>query len=97
MRVCMTFYRTLAIPLIGITLICGLQVLQAQTVYFILRVFWVKVFTSVIIGAYITIFRNEQFIFYNNLGYSRTDLLVRTFILDFTVWLIFMTVVAQFV
>jgi hypothetical protein len=94
MRVCLAFYRTLAVPLIAITLICGLQVCQAHSVYFILRVLWEKILTSIVIGTYIGIFRSEQFLFYNNLGYSRTHLFAFTFAFDFLIWMSVMAAAA---
>ena len=94
MRVCLAFYRTLALPLVGISLICGLQVWQAHSAYFILRVLWVKILTSIVIGTYIALFRSEQFVFYNNLGYSRTSLFVFSFVFDFLIWVSVMIAVA---
>ncbi len=94
MRVCLTFYRTLAIPLVSVSLICASQVWLAHSVYFILRVFWVKVLTSLVTGIYIFLFRSEQFIFYNNLGHSRGQLFVFSFALDFVLWLLMQAAVA---
>ena len=94
MRVCMTFYRTIALPLIGISLICALQVWQAQSGYFFFRVFWVKIITSILIATYIAMFRNEQFVFYNNLGYSRASVLALVFAADFLLWIFFMITVS---
>lgn len=88
MRACLTFYRTLALPLIGISAICGHQVWLAHSPYFVFRVLWVKILTSVVIGTYIWIFRSEQFIFYNNLGYSRVRLFMFSFGFDFAIWLL---------
>ncbi len=87
MRACLAFYRTLALPLIGISIICAFQVWQAQTAVFIFRVLWVKVLTSFVIAGYIALFRAEQFIFYNNLGWSRMKLLLSSFLFDFIIWL----------
>jgi len=97
MRVCLTFYRTVAIPLIAISVVCCFQVWQAQSVYFIIPVFWVKILTSLVIGTYLVIFRSEQFVFYNNLGYSRTRLFAYTFVVDFLIWLLLMTITSTFV
>ena len=94
MRVCLVFYRTVAFPLIGISIICALQVWQAGTGYFIFRVFWVKIITSLLIGAYIALFRNEQFIFYNNLGYPTSSILLYSFLLDFLIWFLLMITVS---
>lgn len=95
MRVCLAFYKTLALPLIGISLTCGLQVWQAHSVYFILPVFWVKILTSIVIGAYIGLFRSGQFVFYNNLGYSRAYLFIFSFVFDFLIWILIMIAVAS--
>lgn len=95
MRVCLTFYRTVMIPLTGISVICACQVWQAQSVYFVLPVFWLKIITTVIMGTYIAIFRSEQFIFFNNLGYSRTRIFLYCFMLDFLLWLLLMVAVSQ--
>lgn len=92
MRALLTFYKTVAVPLIGITFICALQVLQAQSGYFVVRVFWLKILTSIVIGTYLAIFKAEQFVFYNNLGLSRARLLLLSFLLDFTIWMVAMTV-----
>jgi len=97
MRACLTFYRTLALPLITISLICAFQVLQSRSVYFILFVLWVKILTTVVIGGYIALFRSEQFIFFNNLGYSRVRLLSLTFAFDFSIWILFMVITAQLI
>jgi hypothetical protein len=88
MRACLTFYKTLAFPLIGISVICGQQVWAAHSAYFVFRVLWVKVLTSVVIGSYIWNFRSEQFVFYNNLGYSQARLFLLSFGLDFVIWLL---------
>jgi len=88
MRAALTFYRTLALPLIGISLATVFQVWQAQSGYFVFRVLWVKVLTSIVIGTYIVLFKPAQFIFYNNLGISRTQLLLFAFALDFLIWLL---------
>lgn len=95
MRVCLTFYRTVMISLMGLSVICAYQVWQPQSVYFILPVFWVKIITTVIMGTYIAIFRSEQFIFFNNLGYSRGRIFLYCFMLDFSLWLLLMVVVSQ--
>ena len=97
MRACLTFYRTLALPLITISLICAFQVLQSRSVYFILFVLWVKILTTVVIGGFIALFRSEQFIFFNNLGYSRTRLLAVAFALDFSIWILFMVITVQLI
>lgn len=85
-RACLTFYRTLALPLIGISLICAYQVWQAHSPYFIVRVLWAKVLTSIVIGTYIFLFRSRQFVFYNNLGYTVSRLFIVSFVLDFLIW-----------
>lgn len=95
MRACLTFYRTLALPLIGISAICGYQVWLAHSPYFIFRVLWVKLLTSVVIGTYISLFRSEQFIFYNNLGYSTVRLFIFAFGFDFIIWLLIVLSVAS--
>lgn len=83
MRTLLTFYRTVAFPLLLITVICAAQVWTSGSAYFVFRVFWMKVITTLIIGIYIAIFRSEQFIFFNNLGYTRTRVFVVGFVLDF--------------
>ena len=92
MKAGLMFYRTLAIPLIAISLICALQVWISGSGYFVFRVLWVKILTTVVIGTFIALFRTEQFVFYNNLGWSRPRLLVFTFILDLSIWLLLMTI-----
>lgn len=95
MRICMAFYRTVAFPLISISLISVFQVWEAQTALFVFRVFWMKLITSLIICAYIALFRAEQFVFYNNLGYSRTSALLYCVIADFLLWLLMMVIVSR--
>ena len=95
MHVCLTFYRTVAFPLIAISMVCCHQVWQAQMVYFIIPVFWVKILTSLILGAYIALFRSGQFIFYNNLGYTNVRLFTCTFLIDFVIWLFLMLVMVK--
>lgn len=90
MKVWLVFYRTMAFPLISISLICAFQVWQAQSGYFVFRVLWVKFLTSAVIAIYIVLFRQEQFVFYNNLGLSRTRLMVFAFLFDFAIWLLLM-------
>lgn len=97
MRACLTFYRTLALPLIAISLICAFQVLQSRSVYFILFVLWAKILTTVVIGGYIALFRSEQFIFFNNLGYSRARLFAFSFAVDFFIWVFFMIITVQLI
>ena len=94
MRISLIFYRTVAFPLITISLICALQVWYANTALFVFRVFWAKIITSMLIAGYIALFRNEQFTFYNNLGYSRARLMVYTFGFDFLIWLVMMFIVS---
>ena len=62
MRICLIYYRTLAIPLTAISLICALQVLQSGSGYFVFRVLWVKVLTSIVIGCYIILSRRALLI-----------------------------------
>lgn len=93
MRACLTFYRTLALPLIGISLICAYQVWQAGSAYFIFRVLWAKVLTSLVIGTYIFLFRSGQFTFYHNLGYPVSRLFIFSFVLDFLIWVVIMVTV----
>lgn len=56
-KICLIYHRTLAIPLTAISLICALQVLQPGSGYFVFRVLWVKVLTSIVIGCYIILSR----------------------------------------
>ena len=95
MRAFFVFYRTLALPLIGISLVCAHQVWQAQTGFFVFRVLWVKFLTSIVIATYIAIFQSGQFIFYNNLGYSRWRLLLSVFGFDFVIWVLLMIATVQ--
>lgn len=92
MKTCLIFYRTLAVPLIGISLICALQVWMSGSGYFVFRVLWVKILTTVVIGTFIALFRTEQFVFYNNLGWSRVGLFAFTLVLDFAIWLLLTTI-----
>ena len=97
MRVCLAFYRTLALPLIGISVICAHQVWQAQSGFFVFRVLWVKLLTTFVIGGYIALFRSEQFVFYNNLGWSRAELFIWSFLLDFLIWLLLVILAVQLI
>lgn len=96
MRIALTFYRTVALPLISISLITAYQVMASQSTYFILGVLWVKLLTTGVIGAYLALFRSEQFVFFNNLGFSRTKLFAICFVLDFSIWILLMVVTVQF-
>ena len=86
------FYRTLAIPLVAISFICALQVWMSGSGYFVFRVLWVKILTTVVIATFIALFRTEQFVFYNNLGWSRPRLFAFAFVLDFSIWLLMMAI-----
>ena len=97
MRVCLIFYRTVALPLVTISLVSAYQVWQAHSVYFIIPVFWVKILTTVIIGVFITVFRSEQFIFFYNLGYSRVKLYGFSFLFDFMIWSVLMCITAKMI
>ena len=95
MKVCLVFYRTVALPLIGISLITAYQVWQAQSAYFVFRVLWVKLLTSIVIGIYVAIFRHNQFLFFSNLGITQARLLITSFVVDFCIWMLVMWVTLQ--
>ena len=97
MKPCLVYYRTLAFPLIGISLVCALQVWEAQSGYFVFRVLWTKFLTSAVIATYIILFRADDFVFYNNLGVSRSRLLLFAFAFDFLIWLFLMAVTVMII
>lgn len=61
-----------------------------------LTLFWIKIFSSALLGAAFHFSRAEQLQFYHNLGFSTVRLYVWTAMLDLLLWLMMIMVAAQF-
>src|SRR5688572_24423465 len=97
MSVIFTFYRNFIwfanfISLFG----CYLLWVYGSWAYMI-AVFWVKVSTNTVLGLYIHIFNADQYYFFNNLGFRKTELYVFTFLLDLSIWLMLSLITVKFI
>jgi hypothetical protein len=86
MNAMLLFYRNFlwfanSISLFGCLLICIYGGWQ-----FAIAVFWTKIGTNVLLGLYVELFQHEQFIFFNNLGYTKVQLYGSSFALDMLAW-----------
>jgi hypothetical protein len=64
--------------------------------YFVLTIFWIKVVSSALIGLVFHFSRSEQLHFYHNLGFSTIRLYTLATMLDLLLWIVMITVAAQF-
>lgn len=91
-----TFYRPFAIPASFFSAFTCYLLLAWQSSYFILTLFWVKAFSTLLIGAVFHFTRANQLHFYHNLGYSTRRLYFFAAVLDFAVWIAIIIVGTQF-
>ena len=61
-----------------------------------LTLFWVKAFSSTLLGIVFHLGRAEQLHFYHNLGFSTTRLYTLTVTLDLLLWVVMIIIAAQF-
>jgi hypothetical protein len=86
MQALLTFHRNFVWPVTFISMFGCLLILGAGNWLFAVNIFWTKVFTNVIIGFYFHLFHSDQFYFFYNLGYSKTQLYTFSFLLDMSIW-----------
>ncbi len=56
-----------------------------------------KVISNIGLIVYIYLFRTQQFIFFNNLGYSFKELCIKTLAIDFVIWIILTSITLKFI
>lgn len=86
MRPIVTFYKTLVYPASFFTLFTCFLLVAWGSVYYVLTLLWIKIFSSALIGTASHFTRAEHLYFYHNLGYSTIWLYAMTAALDLLVW-----------
>lgn len=86
MRVILTFYRNFFWLVLSISFFGCWLIWMYGSWQFMVLVFWMKVFTNILLGIFIHLFSPSQFYFFKNLGYSKSRLFAFTFILDMVIW-----------
>jgi hypothetical protein len=89
MAVILTFYRNFVWLVNFVTLLGCYLIWLNGSWSFVIVVFWIKLLTNIILGLYIHIFHEDQYAFFQNLGFNKLQLYVFTFILDMTIWAAF--------
>jgi hypothetical protein len=97
MAVIFAFYRNFFWACSGVSLSSCFFVYHSATYLFIVKTFWLKFFTTVVIGVYFHLFHSDQFYFFNNLGYSRAKLYISAALIDLISWLLLAIFTLQFV
>jgi hypothetical protein len=82
----LTFHRNFVWPLTFISLFGCFIILASGSWLFAITMFWTKVITNTLTGFYFHLFHQEQFYFFHNLGYTKTQLYAFCFLFDMAVW-----------
>jgi hypothetical protein len=90
-----TFYRNFLFACSGVSLVSCFYVYYSGSWLFIVKIFWLKFFTTIAIGFYFHLFHSDQFYFFNNLGYSRPKLYISSALIDLSSWLLLAIVALQ--
>src|SRR5918993_3610298 len=90
------FYRPFFLIATFFSLFTCFLLLQWGTTYYVLSLFWVKAFSSTLIGGVFHISRPGQLHFYHNLGFSTIRLYALTAGLDVVIWMAVLFVTTQF-
>ena len=90
-----TFYRPFALVATFFSLFTCYLLLQWGTVYYVLTLFWIKAFSSALLGIVFHISRIDQLHFYHNLGFSTVRLYVSATALDLVLWVLMVSITAQ--
>jgi len=86
-----TFYKSFCFVSILISVVCAYFLVKyGSSAYSIL--FRYKIITSAVIFLYIREYKSKEFYFYKNLGISQKALWLFSFIFDFTVYFIVVTI-----
>jgi hypothetical protein len=88
MRALLTFYRNFAVPSVLVSALGCLMLVKSGNPLFLVYAFWMKVFTSVLLGLYVFFFRSRYHVFYHNLGFNTGQLYGFSFLLDFGIWIL---------
>jgi hypothetical protein len=97
MRPVVIFYRPFIAPATFFSLFTCYLLLAWGSSYYVLTLFWIKAFSTALLGAIFHFTRDGQLSFYHNLGYSTRRLYLLTAGLDFMLWLLFIIICIQFV
>jgi hypothetical protein len=93
-RLLLTFYRGFFIPGFLITLTCG--VLFREYGWSILStLFWLKLGSMTLVFFFIRTYKSREFIYYQNLGLSRTFLWTSTLLFDFVLYLLLLSLIHE--
>jgi hypothetical protein len=82
----LTFHRNFIWPTLFITFFGCFIILASGSWLFAVSLFWTKIITNGLIGCYFLLFHKQQFYFYHNLGYTKTQLCAFSFLLDMSIW-----------
>jgi hypothetical protein len=86
----LTFYRSFALPNVLLTVICLSSMLLRgkEAIALFPGFFWLKVFMLGISFYYVHTFRKKEYLYYYNLGWSKSRLWWTTLSFDFGLFLI---------
>ena len=91
-----TFYKPFVFVATFFSLFTCFLLLNWGSIYFVLTLFWIKAITTALLGIVFHVGRAEQLHFYHNLGFSTTHLYALTATLDLLLWVLMITITAQF-
>lgn len=92
-----TFYKPFVSVATFFSLFTCFLLLSWGSTYFVLTLFWIKAFSSALLGIVFHLGRAEQLHFYHNLGFSTTRLYALTVMLDLLLWVVMIIITAQFI
>lgn len=85
-RLIHTFYNTFNVPSILISLICA-GIFSISGLSFFVVIFWFKILSMGFIITFIDNYREKEYYYYQNLGFSKTTLWSSSLIFDFVLFL----------
>ena len=92
-----TFYRPFAPIATFFSLFTCYLFLRWGSVYYVLTLFWIKAFSSALLGGVFHMGRPDQLHFYHNLGFSTLRLYAMAALLDLLLWASMLFITGQFV
>ncbi|MGC3948510.1 MAG: hypothetical protein QM762_29075 [Chryseolinea sp.] len=91
------FYRPYAFIATAFSLYTCYLYISWGSLYFVLTLLWIKMFSSLLLGLVFHLSRREQLYFYHNLGFSTIRLYSYALLLDLLIWLAFIIITSRFV
>jgi hypothetical protein len=92
-RALLTFYRTFCIVTVSISFIFCFFLGSSEGFSSILLLLWMKVITNLLIWFLYSTFSKDEMYFYNNLGYSSTEMYCRIMLLDILIFILMASII----